>query len=201
MANNVDNFICVQGNEAVMAEWETLFVKYGENTERPSYHGDGTINVWEYEEIQKHPFMTGYNPDEGWYDWGCENVGAKWAHIEHAEETFVNITSAWSAITPYVEKLYWHLEKLDAQVQIQHNYEDEFRNFIGVGTWDNECYDEVNLEWDDIEVMMENKFGKEYHKQENWDWHEYHEEAECYPNEYQDDLVITFFNDNGVSWR
>ena len=82
MANHVYNYITITtDNNECQAEWDKLFTNYHEEVERPSYHGDGTIKIREYMEIQKHPFLEGYT-EEGWYDWGCENVGAKWAHIE-----------------------------------------------------------------------------------------------------------------------
>jgi hypothetical protein len=200
MANHVDNYIQVQGNDAVKAEWETLFIKYGEKIERPSYHGDGTIEIWEYHEIQKHPFLSGYTEDN-WYDWGCENIGAKWAHIEYADEGMVNITSAWSAITPYVEELYFYLKEIDEDVIIEHRYEDEFRNFVGVVSWADDCTDEVSLDDEDIQEMMERKFGKRYWEADDWDWSDYHEKAECVPDEYQDSLIYTFFEENGATWH
>ena len=64
MANHVYNYITVEGNEAVQKEWTKLFPHYGELVERPSYHGDGTIQMWEYHEIQKHPFLEGYEERE-----------------------------------------------------------------------------------------------------------------------------------------
>ncbi len=139
MANHVSNYITVEGNEAVEKRWNMLFTDYGQKIERPSYHGDGTIEVWEWDEIQKHPFMSGYTEDN-WYDWGCENIGAKWAHIEDADEGHAYIVSAWSPITPYLEKLYNYLYEIDEEVVVRCQYEDEFRNFIGV--WQNDEWDE-----------------------------------------------------------
>ena len=190
MANNVDNFICVQGNEAVMAEWETLFVKYGEKTERPSYHGDGTINVWAYEEIQKHPFMSGYS-DDNWYDWGCENVGAKWAHIEDADECQAYIISAWSPIIPYMSKLVQHLQSFDINVVVCCRYEDEFRNFIGV--WKDDDYEEIDGE--DLTSRFEQEYKVDLSSDE-FDWSdEWKESGRCY-DELFDELVWAWFEEN-----
>ena len=138
MANHVSNHInLVQGNDACKDEFITLFQEYGERITRPSYHGDGTIEIWEYKEIQEHPFLEGYS-DDNWYQWGCDNIGAKWAHIDDASEENVYIVSAWSPVVPYVEKLVEYLSKFDEQVQIRLVYEDEFYNFIGKGdfSWD-----------------------------------------------------------------
>jgi hypothetical protein len=49
--------------------------------------------------------------------------------------------------------------------------------------------------------MMERKFGKKYWEAEDWDWSDYHEEAECVPDEYQDSLIYTFFEENGATWH
>ena len=46
MANHVDNYITFEGNEAAEKEWNNLFTHYGELVKRPSYHGDGTIELW-----------------------------------------------------------------------------------------------------------------------------------------------------------
>ena len=99
MANHVSNYIIFDGNEECQKEWDKLFTNYHETVERPSYHGDGTIQVREWKEIQKHPFLSGYS-DDNWYDWGCENVGAKWAHIKDADECQAYIISAWSPGIP-----------------------------------------------------------------------------------------------------
>ena len=138
MANHVSNSIeLVSGNDACKDEFITLFQEYGERVTKPSYHGDGTIEIWEYKEIQEHPFLDGYS-DDNWYQWGIDNIGAKWAHIDDASEENVYIVSAWSPVIPYVEKLVEYLSKFDEQVEIRLIYEDEFYNFIGKGdfSWD-----------------------------------------------------------------
>ena len=57
MANHVYNYITVEGDEAVQLEWDKLFTNYHEEIERPSYHGDSTIKVREYKQIELHPFL------------------------------------------------------------------------------------------------------------------------------------------------
>ena len=96
MANHVDNYITCEGSKKTMKIWKLLFSSYGETLQRPSYHGDGVINIWEYKEIQKHPFMgEGYDDHTNWRRWNDKNIGAKWAHIEEADEDSVRIVSAW----------------------------------------------------------------------------------------------------------
>ena len=191
MANHVDNYITFEGNEAVEKEWNNLFTHYGELVERPSYHGDGTIELWEHGEIQKHPFLEGYDEDN-WYSWGCENIGAKWAHIEDADEGHAYIVSAWSPIIPYMESLYEHLLKLDEEVSLRCQYEDEFRNFIGV--WQNNDYEEI--EGGELNAMFEEEYGVDMDA-EDFDWSDEHEESgRCY-DELYDGIVYSWF-DNAI---
>ena len=165
MANHVYNYIYLdKGNEAVEKEWNKLFTNYHEEVERPNFTGDGTLKMREYHEIQKHPFLEGYDEDD-WYNWGCENIGAKWAHIEDADEHHVYIVSAWSPVIPYLESLYYHLSMIDEEVIIKCNYEDEFRNFIGV--WSNGDYEEIDGE--ELTEQFETKYNVDI-SDENFDW-------------------------------
>jgi len=176
MANHVSNNIELrEGNDAVKAEFIKLFQEYGEKVTRPSYHGDGTIEIWEYKEIQEHPFLEGYS-DDNWYQWGCDNIGAKWAHIDDASEYNAYIVSAWSPVIPYVQKLVEYLAKIDEQVQIRLTYEDEFYNFIGKGDF---FWDEYNgIVQEDIEEEEGSSFNawlEEKYKVEidgEFEWHE-----------------------------
>lgn len=191
MANHVYNHITVEGNDAVMQEWDKLFVKYGEKTERPSYHGDGTITVWEYGEIQKHPFFNGEYDEDDWYNWGCENVGAKWAHIEDADEYYVNICSAWSPVLPYVERLNDYLLQFDEDCSVKCQYEDEFRNFIGVYRGSsNEHYE---VDGSELTEEFESKYKVDLSSDE-FDWSDEHKDTgRCY-DELFDDSVDEWFN-------
>ena len=192
MANHVENTIYLeQGNDAVQTEWQKLFVEYGEKTERPSYHGDGTVWIWEYAEIQKHPFLSGYTEDN-WYQWGCDNIGAKWAHLDDADEYCARIVSAWSPVQEYVEKLYNHLGLLDNTVSIRHTYEDEYRNFIGVGKWFDNEFEEANLDTEDLSDVLTNKFSNV--DDEDFDW-DYDEKTDCCPAEWYDDWICEWFSE------
>ena len=188
MANHVYNYITVEGNEAVQLEWDKLFTNYHEEIERPSYHGDGTIKVREYKQIELHPFLEGYDEDN-WYNWGCENIGAKWAHIEDADEYHAYIVSAWSPVIPYLESLYQHLIKLDEEVVIKCNYEDEFRNFIGV--WFNGDYEEI--EGDELTEQFETKYKVDI-SDENFDWWD-EIEGHGVADELFDNLVHEWFDE------
>ena len=188
MANHVYNYITVEGNEAVQLEWDKLFTNYHEEIERPSYHGDGTIKVREYKQIELHPFLEGYDEDN-WYNWGCENIGAKWAHIEDADEYHAYIVSAWSPIVPYLESLYQHLIKLDEEVVIKCTYEDEFRNFIGV--WFNGDYEEIDGE--ELTEQFETKYKVDI-SDENFDWWD-EIEGHGVADELFDNLVHKWFDE------
>jgi hypothetical protein len=189
MANNVENYITVEGNKAVEKHWDMLFTDYHETVERPSYHGDGTIKVREYLEIQKHPFLEGYDEDN-WYDWGCENIGAKWAHLEDADEGHAYIVSAWSPVIPYCEKLYDYLIDFDEEVIVRCQYEDEFRNFIGV--WQNTIYEEI--ESDELAEMFQTKYNVDMDA-DDFDWSDEHEESGCMYDELYDGIVYNWFED------
>ena len=190
MANHVYNYITIQTeNKECQAEWDKLFTNYHEEVERPSYHGDGTIKIREYKEIQAHPFLEGYEEDN-WYQWGCENVGAKWAHLEDADETSAYICSAWSPILPYLEKLLNHLIKFDESVIIRSQYEDEFRNFIGV--WQNDDYEEIDGE--DLTSQFEEKYKVDLSSDE-FDWSDYNENTEMCYDELFDGLVHEWFDE------
>ena len=194
MANHVSNSIeLVSGNDACKDEFITLFQEYGERVTRPSYHGDGTIEIWEYKEIQEHPFLEGYS-DDNWYQWGCDNIGAKWAHIEDASEENVYIVSAWSPVVPYVEKLVEYLKQFDEQVQIRLIYEDEFYNFIGKGDF---FWDEYNgIVQEDIEEEDGSSFNawleEEYKVEidENFEWDE--------PNKKMNDQIPSEVLENRI---
>jgi len=189
MANHVSNYITYQGNDAVEKEWNKLFTHYGELVERPSYHGDGTIEMWEHGEIQKHPFLEGYDEDN-WYQWGCDNIGAKWANLEDADEGHAYIVSAWSPIIPYMESLYEHLLKFDEEVILRCQYEDEFRNFIGV--WENDELEEI--ESDELAEMFQTKYNVDMDA-DDFDWSDEHEESGCMYDELYDGIVYNWFED------
>ena len=189
MANHVSNYITYEGNDAVTRQWNMLFAEYGELVERPSYRGDDTIEMWEHGEIQKHPFLEGYDEDN-WYQWGCDNIGAKWANLEDADEGHAYIVSAWSPIIPYMESLYEHLLKFDEEVILRCQYEDEFRNFIGV--WENDELEEI--ESGELAEMFETKYGVDMDA-DDFDWSDEHEESGCMYDELYDGIVYNWFED------
>ena len=190
MANHVYNNITIEGNPTVQKRWDSLFTNYHETVERPSYHGDGTIKIKEYKEIQKHPFFEVPYDEDDWYSWGCEHVGAKWAHIEDADEHYAYIVSAWSPVIPYLESLYNYLRQEDEEVVIRCQYEDEFRNFIGV--WQNGDFDEYD--GGDLQNDFEEKYKVDLSSDE-FEWSDEHKESgRCY-DELFDDMVYDWFSE------
>ena len=130
MANHVYNYITVNGTNAVVNQ----FAEIGKNftTQRESTNWEGEpITFTEFKPIEELKFMPEYDEDE-WYDWYCENVGAKWCHIEEWEDDYMNLCSAWSACTEFAGRLTTFLAETDPNVQVRHQYEDEFRNFVGI---------------------------------------------------------------------
>ncbi len=190
MANHVYHYMNISTNvDACQQEWDKLFTNYHEEVERPSYHGDGTITMREYKEIQVHPMFEGYS-DDNWYNWGIENIGAKWAHIEDADDSSAYIVSAWSPIIPYLEALDDHLRELDEAVIISCQYEDEFRNFIGV--WKNGDFDEKD--GGELNDEFESKYNIDLSSDE-FDWTDEHEESGRMYDELYEELVHEWFEE------
>jgi len=188
MANHVDNVITFScESQDVQAEWDKLFTNYSERVTRPSYHGDGTIEITEWKQLELHPFMPEYD-DVGWYSWGTENMGAKWANLEEADEDYAMVTSAWSPIETYVEKLYEWLYNIDETVVIRHSYEDEFRNFVGVGQWKDNEYESKDLDDGDFKAILTNRYGK-MPEDFDWDWNDKNQDC---PSEWYDNFVSEF---------
>ena len=196
MANHVYHYMNISTNvDACQQEWDKLFTNYHEEVERPSYHGDGTITMREYKEIQVHPMFEGYS-DDNWYNWGIENIGAKWAHIEDADDSSAYIVSAWSPIIPYLEALDDHLRELDEAVIISCQYEDEFRNFIGVAYAHGDGtsgFDE--LDGDDVTQWLLDPLNID-EIPDDFEWWEPHPALDGWsPQEYLDEKVNEWFNE------
>jgi len=80
--------------------------------------------------------------DRGWME---NNIGGKWARNDEIEiskaddgnyhDAHINIGTAWSACTPWVQHL---IEYLEDGFTITHTYVDECLNFIGSNVWDDD---------------------------------------------------------------
>lgn len=111
MANHVDNYITVIGNSAATAEFERIF---------SSVFSDD-------KGLRDADFLP--RDEDGQVD--INSIGAKWAFVEDAADDYACVTSAWSAVLPFVELLGDHLMDLDENVRITCQFTDEGYNFVG----------------------------------------------------------------------
>ena len=190
MANHVHNYITISGSNAVVDQ----FAEIGKNftTQRESTNWEGEpITFTEFKPIEELEFMPEYDEDT-WYDWYCENVGAKWCHIEEWEGDYMNLCSAWSACSEFTERLTMFLAKTDPEVQIRHQYEDEFRNFVGVAVYEGLEADETLFSYaDDGDLTC---IFKEKHPEFDHDADEMTDEM----YEAFDDVVYNWFEDQSI---
>jgi hypothetical protein len=185
MANHVYNYISVDGNDAVLDQFEKL----GENftTEREIKNWEGNpMKITEFKPLEELDFMPEYD-EEDWYNWYCNNVGAKWCNIEEWEGSYMNLGCAWSPCREFVEKLTIHLAKTDPNVQVRHQYEDEFRNFIGVVVF--EGVDGADILFEELDDAELTELFKEESPEFDLEVEEWTDEA------YQayDDFVYNWF--------
>ena len=150
--------------------------------------------------------------EDNWYNWGIEQMGAKWVSIEDWDTSGVfSGHSAWSPIYPLVENLVRHLDEvLDTQVWAKFTYEDEFRNFIGIHEAWVDGSDDVDWDYDEcdgeeINHLILEAYGKdeEWFQSDEFDWWESypitmenhaHKGEDWCVQEYADELVYQFFD-------
>ena len=144
MANHVYNYITVTGTEEVEKVFDSLGENFTVTIQRPNWEGVNT-NYTEFKGIEELEFMPEYD-EESSYQWYVDNVGAKWCHIEEWEGDYMNLCSAWSACIGFAERLTTFLAETDPNVHVRHQYEDEFRNFIGVAVYEGIEADEILFE-------------------------------------------------------
>ena len=134
MANHVHFTIQVQGIED---DQFNEGVKTEERTAKNYDNEDYTFNA--LVEIEEQPFMADVDKDFdkdghliGAYDWYCNNVGAKWCHIEEMQDGYISGYSAWRQPHELVINiLEFYATKYNTEVSASMTYEDEFRNFMG----------------------------------------------------------------------
>jgi hypothetical protein len=116
MANHVSNNISVIGNEFVEAKMVDLL----EKVEQLPYADTGGFAKVFYK-----------NPELGdgggtMNSWAGNNIGAKWAHFEHRQDTMdFQVTSAWYPVKEFAMNLYNQLVDLDSEVAVEVRYEYE----------------------------------------------------------------------------
>lgn len=212
MANHVYFNIEVTGVDE--SEWEQTVLS--EEVTRKNYN-DEDYTMLEPLELEKQPFMQGCKPkfdDDGYlsdsYNWYCNNVGAKWCHIESWEYSYITGYSAWCQPTAMVENLLEYLSMTyDKEFSAKMTFEDEFRNFIGVEWYDSYKvgdewavgFDESIVDGGDINLKVEENYKLDI-SDDDFDWWGEYKDINgemTNPSEYADDLVYAFFDD-GV-WR
>ena len=163
---------------------------------------------WLSYEVQNLPiYPVPFNKDD-WYNWGCENIGAKWIDIEQFDELTISGHSAWSAPIPFVHHLIQYIyDQTGGMPTAKMTYEDEFRNFIGVM----ECWVDNDFVCDDIEETDGEDLIHELEKWSGWDtsdcefsWWDLKIAKNGYeyePQEIMDDMVYGFFEDCEVRVR
>ena len=158
---------------------------------------------WTAEDLPIYP--VSYNEDD-WYNWSCENIGAKWCHIEEYADDYISGYSAWSPPIPLVENLVQYIhDQVGGDVSAKLTYEDEFRNFIGYTLYYVEngevIVDDDYIDGEDLTEIVEKAFELEVNN-ENFDWWEVYplkqgsyagEDWE--PQQYADEVVYQYFDD------
>jgi hypothetical protein len=211
MANHVYFTIQVEGiedeqfNENIKEEKIT----------RKDYDGN-PYEVTEYVEIENQPFMEEVNKSfdedgdlENSYDWYCNEIGAKWCHIDECQDRYISGYSAWRQPHELVINLIeYFAKKYDTEVTASMTYEDEFRNFMGKQYYgsDKEQDESINgwYAWEgdysetDGDQLME-QFRELYPSIDTDDedfWYgEYEVEGEkIYPSEVIDSLADNFWS-------
>jgi len=208
MANHVYFTIQIEGiedeqfNESIKQEKVT----------RKDYEGN-PYEVTEYVEIENQPFMEEVNKSfdedgylENSYDWYCNEIGAKWCHIDECQDRYISGYSAGRQPHELVINLIeYFAKKYDTEVTASMTYEDEFRNFMGKQYYGSDKEgDEGWYAWEgdysetDGDQLME-QFRELYPSIDTDDedfWYgEYEVEGEkIYPSEVIDELADNFWS-------
>ena len=145
MANHVHFTIHIEGID------DELFNKSVKTEKRTIKDwSDNDMEITEYLELEYQPFMSNVSKEfdedgdlKESYNWYCDNVGAKWCHIEEMQDGYVSGYSAWRQPHELVLNLleFYACEQgvglkgclggdVD-NISASMTYEDEFRNFMG----------------------------------------------------------------------
>ena len=226
--NNACSWLCSMGDKKIMANhvYFTIQIEgiedeqFNENIKeekvtRKDYDGN-PYEVTEYVEIENQPFMEEVNKSfdedgylENSYDWYCNEIGAKWCHIDECQDRYISGYSAWRQPHELVINLIeYFAKKYDTEVTASMTYEDEFRNFMGKQYYgsDKEQDESINgwYAWEgdysetDGDQLME-QFRELYPSIDTDDedfWYgEYEVEGEkIYPSEVIDELADNFWS-------
>ena len=168
-------------------------------------NGEMKWRSWTAEEL---PIYPNKYDEEGWYAWGCDNMGAKWVTIEDYNADNMSGHSAWSPPNPMVESLVQYIfDKVGGDVRATMTYEDEFRNYIGKSEFwieDNQCeYDIEEIDGDELIETMSEWSGWDTSSDEFswWDLCKAKNGDEYEPQVVMDEMVYGFFDDGKVEVR
>lgn len=202
MANHV--YFHILENEVALMD---KVIKTQERTVTTNWSGEPIepYTVREIVEIEEQPFMPNDYTDDNSYQWYCDNVGAKWCHLEDHDATYLQGYSAWSAPVEFFEQVSLAITKeCGHSISTRMTYEDEFRNFVGVAQCLTEkgedgwycVLDFEEIEGEDINIRFSEMYPDIDIEVEDFDWHgEYEVDGEMiYPAEVCDDLVYEFFD-------
>lgn len=94
----------------------------------------------------------------GYFSWNIEHMGAKWCTLEDPDPSGFRLTSAWSVPWDLINYVSEEIQKVDPDVFVTVDYEDEMPNFVGWATWHDGSYDEGReWEWENmVEWMRDN---------------------------------------------
>ena len=206
MANNVYFTIHIEGVD------ENDFNKHvkSEKVTRKDYDGN-PYELTELVEIEEQPFMANVDKEFdkdghliGSYDWYCEEVGAKWCHIEECEDGYISGYSAWRQPHELVLNLLeFYANEYNTEVSASMTYEDEFRNFMGkqyYGTVEDDGWTAWEGDYSETDgTALCEQFDELYpslnSSDDDFEWQDEHEvEGEkIYPSEVLDELADQFW--------
>ena len=208
MANHVYFTIHIEGiedeqfNNSVISEKRT----------RNDYEGN-PYEITELVEIEHQPFMSlvqkRLDKDgelENSYDWYCEEVGAKWCHIEECQDGYIAGYSAWRQPHELVINLMeFYANTYETEVSASMTYEDEFRNFMGKQYYGSDkCETDGWYAWEGdynetdgtaLCEQFDDLFPSLNSSDDDFEWHDEHEvDGETiYPYEVLDELADQFW--------
>lgn len=207
MANNVYFTIHIEGIE------DELFNKSVKTEKRTIKDwSDNDMEITQLLEIEEQPFMANVDKEFdkdghliGAYDWYCNNVGAKWCHIEEMQDGYIAGYSAWRQPHELVINIMeFYANVYETEVNASMTYEDEFRNFMGKQYYGTVLDDGVWTAWEgdysetDGTLLCE-QFDELYpslnSSDDDFEWHDEHEvDGETiYPSEVLDELADQFW--------
>jgi len=207
MANHVHFTIHIEGIEDEQfnsqVKWEKRTIKDWNNND---------MEIDQIVELEEQPFMDvgeKLYTEQGWmensYDWYCDNVGAKWCHIEEMQDGYIAGYSAWRQPHELVINLMeFYANTYETEVSASMTYEDEFRNFMGKQYYGTVHDDEGWSAWEGdysetdgtaLCEQFDELFPSLNSSDDDFEWHDEHEvDGETiYPYEVLDELADQFW--------